>query len=130
MRVGVDRGDGGAGGGAVGVVAFGREEERALPLPVGGGDEAGDDGGAGGGGAAVGRVGWWLVELRAEWGRARGGDALLPVGEGLVAEEPLPLPVDGVADGEVGEEGAAGVVGVEAGDVRRRGPVAVVGAVW
>ena len=40
------------------------------------------------------------------------------------------MPIDGVADGEVGEERAGGVVGVQAGDVRVRGPVAVVGAVW
>lgn len=56
-----------------------REKEGTLALPVIGGDETGYDG----------------------WSRA--GCAVLPVGEGLVAEHPVPLSVDGVGDGDVGE---------------------------
>ena len=59
-----------------------------------------------------------------------GGNALLPVREGLVAEKPFPLPVDRVADSEVGVHGRGGVVGVKARDVAFISPVAVSGAVY
>lgn len=80
-------------GGAEGEGWGGGEVEGALALPVLRGDEAGDDGGDGGGGA------------------------VLPVGEGFVAEEPKPLAVVGVGDCEVGVHWVGGVVGVEAADV-------------
>lgn len=89
----------------VGEVALGREEQRALPLPVLGRHEARDD------------------------GRAVRRRAVLPEVEGLVAQEPVPLPVDGVVDGDVGVDGRGGVVRVEAGQVRGVAPVAVAGAV-
>ena len=57
------------------------------------------------------------------------GDVLLPVGEGLIAQEPLPLPIDGIAHREVGVHGAGSVVCIEARDVCFGRPIAVASAV-
>lgn len=67
-------------GGSEGVAVDGGEEERALSLPVWGFDKARDEGLTG------------------------AGSAVLPVGEWLVAEHPLPLSVNSVVDCSVGED--------------------------
>lgn len=46
----------------------------------------------------------------------------------FIAEEPIPLPVDDVIQGDVGKEWARGVVGIEAAQVLRVSPVTVTGA--
>ena len=52
---------------------------------------------------------------------------LLPVEEGLVTQEPLPLAVHSVVHRDVGEDGAGGVVGVEAVGSHGVRPVTVIG---
>lgn len=105
-------------------VRFG-EVERALPLPVGGADEPGHNGG----GTLGSTAGCLLVGCSCVIMEGGKGYALLPVEERLVAEEPFPLAVDGIADGGIGVDGARGVVAVEAGDAPFVGPVAVACAV-
>lgn len=105
-------------------VRFG-EVERALALPVGGADEPGHNGG----GTLGSTAGFSLVRSSCVIVEGGKGYALLPVEERLVAKEPFPLAVDGIADGCIGVDRARGVVAVEAGDAPFVGPVAVACAV-
>lgn len=97
------------------------EVQRALTLPVFGGHEAGDDRGS------VARS-TTISQSERERKSARKFDALLPVVQRFVAEEPRPLPVHRVADTGVRVDGTGGVVGVVAGGGVRVRPVTVAGA--
>lgn len=56
-------------------------------------------------------------------------DLLLPVSEWLVTQHPLPLSINGITDGNIGEKRRGGVVGVKAGNGQRICPVAVASTV-
>ena len=60
-----------------------------------------------------------LIEFEIRWFKCKGIDVRLPICKWLVAKEPIPLSVPGIADGVVRVQIVGGVVCVEAGEVIR-----------